>query len=89
MTGASYELKDHRIPIERSRERGWGKVSIPADVNPADNEFYFVFDRPQPRKTLIVTGDQPVMTPVRWYEARARWSVSRSIRPSVMTMRAK
>jgi hypothetical protein len=57
MDGPTYELKDHRIPIERTRERGWGKVSIPADANPADNDFYFVFDRPQPRKSLIVTGD--------------------------------
>jgi hypothetical protein len=55
--GPTHELKDHRIPIDRSRERGWGKVSIPADANPADNEFYFVFDRPLPRKTLIVSTE--------------------------------
>ena len=57
MDGPTYELKDHRIPIERTRERGWGRVSIPADANPADNDFYFVFDRPQPRRSLIVTSD--------------------------------
>jgi hypothetical protein len=57
MDGPTYELKDHRIPIERTRERGWGKVSIPADANPADNDFYFVFDRPQPRRTLVVSAD--------------------------------
>jgi hypothetical protein len=57
MIGPTFELKDHRIPIDKSRERGWGKVSIPADGNPADNEFYFVFDRPQPRKTLVVSGE--------------------------------
>jgi hypothetical protein len=57
MIGPTYELKDHRIPIERARERGWGKVSIPADANPADNDFYFVFDRPQPRRALIVSGE--------------------------------
>src|SRR5205823_4700385 len=56
MNGPTYELKDHRIPIERTRERGWGKVSIPADANPADNDFYFIFDRPQPRRTLIVSS---------------------------------
>ena len=33
------ELKDHRIPLEKGRERGWGRVSIPADANPADNDF--------------------------------------------------
>lgn len=57
MTGSTHEIKDHRIPIERTRERGWGKVSIPADANPGDNEFYFVFDRPQPRKTVVVGDD--------------------------------
>jgi hypothetical protein len=57
MEGSTYELKDYRIPIERTRQQGWGKVSIPADANPGDNEFYFVFDRPQPRRTLIVTED--------------------------------
>jgi hypothetical protein len=58
MSGFSYELRDHRIPIERTRERGWGKVSIPADANPADNTFYFVFDKPQPRRALVVS-DEP------------------------------
>jgi hypothetical protein len=57
MNGPTYELKDHRIPIERTRERGWGKVSIPADANPADNEYYFVFDQPRPRKALLVSDD--------------------------------
>lgn len=57
MSGPTYELRDHRIPIERTRERGWGKVLIPADANPGDNESYFVFDRPQPRRTLIVSED--------------------------------
>ena len=57
MDGSPFEVKDHRIPIERNRERGWGKVSIPADLNPADNEYYFVFGKPQPRKTLIVSNE--------------------------------
>jgi hypothetical protein len=65
MNGPTYELKDHRIPIERKRERGWGKVSIPADANPADNDFYFVFDRPQPRRTLVVTSDPQTIASVQ------------------------
>jgi hypothetical protein len=65
MNGPTYELKDHRIPIERTRERGWGKVSIPADANPGDNDFYFVFDRPQPRRTLIVSDDPRAITAVQ------------------------
>ncbi len=58
MVGSKYELKDYRIPLEGDHERGWGRVSIQADSNPADNAFYFVFDQPLMRKTIIVT-DQP------------------------------
>jgi len=57
MPGQKFELKDHRIPLERGRERGWGKVSIPADANPADNTFYFAFDQPAPRKAVVVAED--------------------------------
>jgi Aerotolerance regulator N-terminal len=58
MSGPGFELKDHRIPLERSHERGWGKVSIPADSNLADNNFWFVFDEPVPRRSIIV-ADEP------------------------------
>ncbi|MGE5192805.1 MAG: BatA domain-containing protein [Deltaproteobacteria bacterium] len=57
MEGTEFDLKDHRIPLERSHERGWGRVSIPADANPADNEYFFVFDKPAPRKTVVVADD--------------------------------
>ncbi len=65
MTAAQFELKDHRIPIERSRERGWGKVSIQADANPADNDFYFVFDQPTLRQTVIVADDPQAARPLQ------------------------
>ncbi len=57
MAGTRFELKDHRLPLERGRERGWGKVSIPADANPADNTFYFAFDQPAPRRAMVVAED--------------------------------
>ena len=57
MTGTQAELRDHRIPIEASRKRGYGRVSIPADSNPADNEFFFVFDDLPPRRTLVIADD--------------------------------
>jgi hypothetical protein len=65
MTGPQYELRDHRIPLERTRERGWGKVSIPADTNPADDDFYFAFDKPVPRHTLIVADDPQSERPLQ------------------------
>ena len=51
MDGRELELKNHRIPLAKEHVQGWGRVSIPADENPADNEFYFVFDAPPPRVT--------------------------------------
>lgn len=65
MTGSSYELKDHRIPIERTRERGWGKVAIPADSNAADNEYYFVFDKPTQLAATIVADDPLAARPLQ------------------------
>jgi hypothetical protein len=57
LAGGQAELKDHRIPLEKGRERGWGRVSIPADANPADNDDWFVFEQPRPRRTLVVAAD--------------------------------
>lgn len=57
MAGTQAELKDHKIPLGRGRERGYGRVSIPADANPADNAFYFAFDRPAERRTVVVAED--------------------------------
>ncbi len=54
LSGSGLDIKNHRVPIDQQR-RGWGKISIPADTNLADNEFYFVFDEPPPRRTVIIT----------------------------------
>ncbi len=65
MTGSQYELKDYRIAVEGKRERGWGQVSIPADANPADNHFYFAFDKPAPRHAIIVSEDAQAAWPLQ------------------------
>lgn len=57
LAGAEVELKDHRIPLERDHVRGWGKVSIPADSNPSDDQSYFVFDQPVVRRTAVLAED--------------------------------
>ena len=55
LAGREAVLADHVLPLGRGVEaRGWGRVSIPADADLADNEFYFVFDDPPPRVTLVV-----------------------------------
>lgn len=65
LSGTYVDFKDHRIPIEKSRQRGWGRVSIPADANPADDDFYFAFDNPPPRRTVVVAEDPQVQRPLQ------------------------
>jgi hypothetical protein len=54
LDGREVAVRDHIIPLEENRKEGWGRVSIPADENPADNEFYFVFAEAPARRTVIV-----------------------------------
>jgi hypothetical protein len=65
MDGPEAELKDHRIPLEKGRDRGWGRVSIPADANPADNDYWFVFELPVPRKAIVVVEDPQAARPLQ------------------------
>ncbi len=64
LVGSAADLKDHPIPLEKGRERGWGRVSIPADANPADNDYWFTFEPPVPRKTIVVAEDPAAARPI-------------------------
>ena len=64
MEGNEYELVEHRTPLESGHDRGWGRVTIPADANLADNDFYFAFDKPVPRHAIIVADDLPAARPL-------------------------
>ena len=66
LTGSQYELRGHRIPLDDQLERGWGKVSIPADANTADNDFYFAFDKPIPRRSVLVLEDSDRSAPLEF-----------------------
>ena len=58
LVGREGVLANHTLPLDRGGPpRGWGKVSIPVDANAADNEFYFVFDEPPPRVSLVVAAE--------------------------------
>ena len=65
MTGREAELKDHRIPLQKGQARGWGKVAIPADANPADDAAWFAFDRPRPRLAVVVAEDAEAARPLQ------------------------
>jgi hypothetical protein len=58
LTGREAVLKNHVIPLDTGADaKGWGRVSIPADSNPADNEFFFVYDASPPRRALVAADD--------------------------------
>jgi hypothetical protein len=62
----SAEVNDYRIPLSTDKdnlqsEKGWGVVRIPADTNNADNAGFFVYEKPPPRRTIIVTDNPRVI----------------------------
>ena len=63
LAGDRFELTDHRIPLDRGQTRGWGRVILPADASAADNEFYFVFDEPKPKHTIVVSESPTLVEP--------------------------
>ncbi len=66
ITGTELELRNHVVPIDRGVSRGWGRVSIPSDASPADNEFYFVYDEELQRRTVIVADDPDRVRPLEF-----------------------
>lgn len=48
----------HVVPLGQSDQRGWGRIDLPSDDNPADNTAFLVFDDAAIRKTIIVSDDQ-------------------------------
>ena len=51
-------------PSDLARGSGWGRVTIPADNNPADNEAYFTFGKAPTRRTVIVAEDPRARGPL-------------------------
>ncbi len=65
LEGVDLAMQGHTIPINATTERGWGKISVPADSNPRDNGYFFVFDEAPVQKTVIVSDDSQVSEPIR------------------------
>ena len=55
----------HTIELGTGNERGWGRLDLPADDNPADNHAFFVFDEQATRQTVIVSDDPPTAEAIR------------------------
>lgn len=64
LSGQVTDLKDYRIALENGQKRGWGRISIPADGNLADNQFFFVFDEPPVRRTVVVRQSEKSTAPL-------------------------
>lgn len=65
-TGEPTVRWEQTIPLDASRERGWGRVSLPSDTNPEDNDAFFVYDRPPERRVLVVTEEPGLSGPLEW-----------------------
>ncbi|MGI9469456.1 MAG: BatA domain-containing protein [Rubripirellula sp.] len=66
LSGKGSELVEHPVMLDGGTSRGWGRVWLQADSNASDNEFYFVFDKEPPRKTLVVSDDPAKVRPVEF-----------------------
>ena len=66
MTGTEMELVNYAVPIDESKQQGWGRISIPADSSPHDNDYFFVYESETPRNTLIVTDDATQTRPLEF-----------------------
>lgn len=65
---------------------GWGRVSIPADTNPADNDFYFAFGLPPLRRVIVVAEESQTQ---RTLELVAGITPERLLRGTVETVAAE
>jgi hypothetical protein len=71
MTGNILEVRDHVVPIDATQETGWGRLSIPSDATPADNEYFFVYEQEPVRQTLILTDQPEAVRPLEFAAAVA------------------
>ncbi|MEX2579280.1 MAG: BatA domain-containing protein [Verrucomicrobiales bacterium] len=57
VSGTELVRLGHTLPLGTGNKRGWGRIDLPADDNPADNTAFFVFDEAAPRKSVVVSDD--------------------------------
>lgn len=57
LTGSEVIRTGCTVPVDAAQLSGWGRVEIPHDPNPADNQYHFVFAEAAPRRAVIVSDD--------------------------------
>ncbi|MEZ6042845.1 MAG: BatA domain-containing protein [Planctomycetaceae bacterium] len=60
ITGGQGIQSGHAISLDAESKRGWGRIELPADSNPADNVFDFVYAEPAVQNTVIVSDNETV-----------------------------
>lgn len=67
MSFAGTELNQlgYSLPLGPGDSRGWGRISLPADDNPSDNDAFLVFDDPAVRRTIIYGDEDASTTAIR------------------------
>jgi hypothetical protein len=65
LVGGRGEFREQRIALPSGVTAGWGRVSLPADSNLADNDFYFVFDSAPARRIVLVTDNPSESRPLQ------------------------
>ncbi len=85
LSGSQTEIRNHRVPLAGNQTQGWGRVSLPADENNADNEFYFVFADPPVRRVVVVSEDRAVTRPLEIAAAVAADGTTENSNVEVLT----
>jgi hypothetical protein len=57
-------VRGFSIPIDVAAKRGWGRLELPADSNPANNLFHFVYDEAPTLRSVVLTDDDAVAEPL-------------------------
>jgi len=57
LTGEEFARNGHAIPIDEESTSGWGRVELPADANPSDDVYRFVYAEPPQQHTLVVSDN--------------------------------
>ncbi len=71
VSGGELVLLGHPLALGPGNERGWGRLDLPADDNPADNSAFFVFDEPASRQTVVLSDDTLAAEAIRAAAAAA------------------
>ncbi len=58
LTGSNTEIRNHQIALPNNKETGWGRVTLPADGNNADNQCFFVYAEEPPRRIVVVSENR-------------------------------